>query len=222
MSTPTTAGSPASASSPQGDGDRLEVEDLRPARDHDQVGDLRRLEGGRFGPGRRVDDDEIDVLLRRGVDRVPETRRLNVGHHRGIHLPAVPPLAGARLRVGVEDDDGAALVDSLDGEREGDAGLADTAFLREQGDDLHVYTVLQIYMSPSQTLGTSVGSRAAERPGGSLAAMKARGVRRLDTLDAADEPLHPDSEVHDAGGGHQIYGSLQYFGHDEQHSARGT
>lgn len=73
-----------------------------------------------------------------------------------------------------------------------------------------------VRISPSRHV-RQYGSRNAASPG-PLAAVKAgrvhvRIVRRLDSLDSADEPLHPDSEVHDAGGSHQIDGSLEHFGH---------
>ena len=44
-------------------------------------------------------------------------------------------VSGARLRVGIEDDNRVALADGFDGE--GEARLADAASLREQGYDLH-------------------------------------------------------------------------------------
>ena len=56
------------------DGDSLEVEDLRPARNHDQVGNLRR----------------------RGVDRVPETRRLRGVRGGGTGRPRSAGQGGPR------------------------------------------------------------------------------------------------------------------------------
>ena len=43
--------------------------------------------------GRRVDDDEVDVLLGRGVDHGPETRRVNVRHQQA-HPPWRRSLTG--------------------------------------------------------------------------------------------------------------------------------
>ena len=146
----TARGSPASASNCRAAGTVSRSRIWRPARNDDQVRDLRGLEGGRLRPGRRVDHDQLDTQGASGIDRVRETGRLNVGHHRGVRLAAVPPLAGARRRVSIEDDNRTALVDGLDGDRQRDARLADAAFLCEQGYDLHGwYTVLRVYMFTS-------------------------------------------------------------------------
>ena len=122
------------------------IKNLGSARNDDQIGDARRLERGRFRPGRRVDHRQVDVLFGGGLDRVFKPQRLDISHYGSGLLSPVPPAAGARLWVGIQYDDRPTLAHGFDRQRKSNARLADTAFLREQGYDLHGWhTALQCY-----------------------------------------------------------------------------
>ena len=137
-----------------GSWDGLQIENLGPARDDNQIGDAGGLEGRRFRPGWCVDHRQVDTLHGSRIKGVSKTRRLHIGYHGGRLLTSIPPATRARLRVGVQYDDSLPGGIRRDCEREGKTCLAGAAFLRKHGYDLHGwYTVRLVYMSTRFKLG---------------------------------------------------------------------
>ena len=74
--------------------DRLEVVELRAAGDDDQVGDTSCFQRRVLGPGRRIDDDNVNVVRRGRGDGARQAGGLHSKHKWGFCGAAGAPLAG--------------------------------------------------------------------------------------------------------------------------------
>lgn len=89
------------------------------------------------GVGRRVDDDQLGPLLLRCGDLGGEPRGRAVDHF-GRRIPAPGgPLAGGRLRVGVDDERDAPGLLGRGGKVDGERRLPGPAHLADDRDDWH-------------------------------------------------------------------------------------
>ena len=79
--------------------DRLEVVELRAAGDDDQVGDTSCFQRRVLGPGRRIDDDDVNVVRRGRGDGARQAGGLHSEHKWGFCGAAGAPLAGGRLGI---------------------------------------------------------------------------------------------------------------------------
>ena len=103
--------------------DRLEVVELRAAGDDDQVGDTSCFQRRVLGPGRRIDDDDVNVVRRGRGDGARQAGGLHSKHKWGFCGAAGAPLAGGRLGINVEHNGGPAGLFDSDGKGEGERGF---------------------------------------------------------------------------------------------------
>ena len=111
--------------------DRFEVVELRAAGDDDQVGDTSCFQRRVLGPGRRIDDDNVNVVRRGRGEGARQAGGLHSKHKWGVGGAAGAPLAGGRLGINVEHNGGPAGLLNSDGKGEGERGFPAPAFLRD-------------------------------------------------------------------------------------------
>ena len=147
--------------------DRFEVVELRAAGDDDQVGDTSGFQRRVLGSGRRIDDDNVNVVRRGRGEGARQTGGLHSKHKWGVGGAAGAPLAGGRLGIDVEHNGGpAGLLDS-DGKGEGERGFPAPAFLRDDLDQLYS-KALALYSKgsvPAGRLALSIMGRRAKLNG---------------------------------------------------------
>ena len=107
------------------------VAELRAAGDDDQVGDTSCFQRRVLGPGRRIDDDNVNVVRRGRGDGARQAGGLHSKHKWGFCGAAGAPLAGGRLGINVEHNGGPAGLFDSDGKGEGERGFPAPAFLRD-------------------------------------------------------------------------------------------
>ena len=97
----------------------------------DSVGDTSGFQRRVLGSGRRIDDDNVNIVRRGRGEGARQAGRLHSKHKWGVGGAAGAPLAGGRLGIDVEHNGGpAGLLDS-DGKGEGERGFPAPAFLRD-------------------------------------------------------------------------------------------
>ena len=94
----------------------------------DSVGDTSGFQRRVLGSGRRIDDDNVNIVRRGRGEGARQAGRLHSKHKWGVGGAAGAPLAGGRLGIDVEHNGGpAGLLDS-DGKGEGERGFPAPAF----------------------------------------------------------------------------------------------
>src|SRR5262249_24038473 len=103
---------------------------------------------------RRVDECDLRATAPRGLECDREPRR-RAGHHGRLNeRAAVGPLRGARLRIDVDDGNGAGLR-RVDGEMQCKCGFTDATLLGDHRDRQHVELPKKKPMQPSCAAGAS-------------------------------------------------------------------
>ena len=118
---------------------------MRAAGDDDQVGDTCCFQRRVLGSGRRVDNDNVNVVRRGRGEGARQAGGLHSKHKWGFCGAAGAPLAGGRLGVNVEHNGGpAGLLDS-DGKGEGERGFPAPAFLRDDSRSYQDRLIIRLY-----------------------------------------------------------------------------
>jgi hypothetical protein len=128
--------------------ERLEVEDLWPDRDQDQVGNAGRFDGGRIGFAGRIDKNEIGPCPFGAFQGLAQTAGLDGLDGRTLRFAAVLPVGGIGLRI--EVDHGGPVARALGRNRQayGRSRFTGPAFLTDDGDHSHAFKIPRFADSP--------------------------------------------------------------------------
>ena len=87
-------------------GDGFQIQNLRPARNDDQISRACGLKGRGLRPGWRINHSQVDALGDGRINSMRKSRGMYIGYYGRRRLATVPPATCARLRIRVQYDDG--------------------------------------------------------------------------------------------------------------------